>query len=309
MEPRSNEHLSAERLQAFLERELPGGEVARVEEHLATCARCTEELDGWRLLFEDLSGLAAHAPTVGFRERVLAAVELPGRLSLAARLRRRAGALVARPSGEHVAGERLQDLLDGSLPTRRLARVHAHLDDCAACAGELEAWRSVYARLAGLEGFAPAPGFAERVMVRLRATPAALRVAAWRRALVAARRFVPRTRRAWATISGIALTPAVTVALVIYTVFSHPTLTPQALASFVLWKLTDLFAAGSSALAAATLDGAQILGVDVFVRTLIDAPFIVAAGALAYSVVSVLALRVLYKNLMGGGRYARLSLR
>jgi hypothetical protein len=35
----------------------------------------------------------------------------------------------------------------------------------------------------------------------------------------------------------------------------------------------------------------------------------VAAGALAYSVVSVLALRVLYKNLMGGGRYARLSLR
>jgi hypothetical protein len=101
----------------------------------------------------------------------------------------------------------------------------------------------------------------------------------------------------------------VTAALVIYTVFSHPTLTPQALASFVVWKLNDLFAAGWSALASTALEGAQLMGVDSFVRAFLDAPWVVAGGALLYSVVSVLALRVLYKNLLGGRRYARLSLR
>jgi anti-sigma factor RsiW len=308
MEQRTHEHLSAERLQAFLEGELPAGEVGPVEAHLAGCSRCTEELDTWRVLFHDLSALPQHLPSRGFGERVIAAVERPERLSLVARLRRRAGAFAPQPLSEHVASERLQDLLDGDLPARHVARVRAHVDTCAACTGELDAWRGVYARLSALDGFAPAPGFAERVLARLRAAPAVTRVPAWRRALATAGRFVPKTRRAWAAISGIAVTPAVTGALVLYTVFSHPTLTLQALSSFVIWKLTDVFTAAWGVLSTAALDAGQLVGLGSFVNALIDAPWAVAGGALAYSVLSVLALRVLYKNLLGGRRYARLSI-
>jgi hypothetical protein len=120
-------------------------------------------------------------------------------------------------------------------------------------------------------------------------------------------RFVPRTRRAWAALSGVALTPAVTVGLVLYTVFSHPTLTPQALVSFVVWNISDLLSAAGGVLATVALDAGQAIGVDAVVRTLFEAPFMLAGGALAYSLVSALALRVLYKNLLGGRRYARVS--
>ena len=48
----SNEHMSAQRLQAFLEGELPHREHARMEEHLADCARCSAECATWRVLFD-----------------------------------------------------------------------------------------------------------------------------------------------------------------------------------------------------------------------------------------------------------------
>jgi hypothetical protein len=60
-------------------------------------------------------------------------------------------------------------------------------------------------------------------------------------------------------------------------------------------------------MATAALDVSQAVGVDSLVRALFDAPFMLAGGALAYSVVSALALRVLYKNLLSGRRYARVS--
>jgi anti-sigma factor RsiW len=321
MSNRSNEHTSAERLQALLDGALPTRERARVEEHLAACPRCSEELEGWRVLFEDLAALPRLVPAEGFRNRVMASVELPGHVPFVERLRRGLLAVLPSPRPDHPAAERLQDYVDGSLAARQVARLGAHLEGCTACSAEVDAWRAVYARLGGLESFAPREGFADRVMaaVRLPAlapavgtvpgarTPGGLRLPDWRRGLAVVGRFVPRTRRAWAAISGVALTPAVTLALVLYTVFSHPTLTPQALASFVVWKVSDLLAAAWGVLAGVALDAGQAIGVDALVRTLFDAPFILAGGALAYSVVSALALRVLYKNLLGGRRHARLS--
>jgi len=308
-EPTTREHLSAERMQAFLDGDLPTGEVGSVEAHLATCARCAEEFQTWRVLFGDLAGLPAHAPSRGFGERVLAAVERPERLGVAARVGRWVAGLGPHPRDAHVSSARLQDLLDGGLPARQVARVRAHVDGCSACAHELDAWRSVYARLSGMEGFQPSPGFAERVLARLAAAPVAVRLPAWRRALATAQRYVPRTRRAWAAISGVAVTPAVTCALVLYTVFSHPTLTPQALVSFALWQVTDLLASAWGAVSATAVNLGQGAGLGSVLGTLVDAPWVVAGGALAYSLVSVLALRVLYKNLMGGRRHAHLSFR
>jgi hypothetical protein len=179
----------------------------------------------------------------------------------------------------------------------------------------------VYARLGGLGRFAPREGFADRVMaaVRLRVPAAAgavparaptlagLRLPDWRRALATVGRYVPKTRRAWATISGVAVTPAVTAGLVLYSVFSHPTITPHALASFAAWKLTDGFSAAWTAVGDLALDGAQVLGLDAVARTLLDAPLLLAGGALIYSAVSALALRVLHKNLSGSRGHARPS--
>jgi len=327
MGSRSNSHVSAERLQAFLDDALSKRERAGIEEHVSACTRCADELESWRGLFDDLAALPRHAPPDEFRSRVLASLEASADRAHARPLAERfRGSLLARlPSARpaHPSDERLQDFVDGALPARQVARVATHLEGCATCRSEVEAWRSVWVGLSRLEGFAPREGFAERVMAGVRvSSPAAgsapakaarsatllgLRLPDWRRGLAVIGRFVPRTRRAWAALAGIAVTPAVTAGLLLFTVFSHPTLTPQALASFGVWKLSELVAAAWAAVASVALDSAQVLGADTLVRALFDAPFMLVGGALTYSAVTALALRVLYKNLSGNRRHARLS--
>lgn len=393
----SNEHLSAERLQAFLEGELPPREAARAEEHLAGCARCSAECEAWRLLLADLgqlpslrpdpgfaervmsgvrgaevasSPLAAaarehvgevdlleyldgtlgprragrvelhlaacptcadeakawsalldrldaverFAPSGGFADRVLAGVRVPERLPLAARIRARAAALLATWADGHVDGGRLQDYVEGALPARQLARIRTHVEGCAACASEAEAWSGILERLGALERFAPGDGFQARVMAGVRVpapVAAASRVAPWARALAYVRRWTPRTRRAWAAISGAAVTPAVTGGLVLWAVFSHPGLTLGTLASFLWWQVADLASAGWAAVSGGALESAELFGVYSLFEALASAPTLAAGGAVAYSLVSALALRVLYKNIISNrppeGRYVRVQ--
>ena len=297
MKQQSETHLSAERMQAFLEGDLPARERGPIEEHLAGCARCSAELEGWRVLFADLSALASPAPRADFADRVMARVQIPA-------------------AADHLAADVLQDFIDGLLPARRVARVRAHLDACPSCAHELVGWQGVVGALGRLERFAPREGFAARVMAAVRlptAVPAAARASVWTtagaRALVLARRMVPRTRRAWAALSGVAVTPAVIFGLVFYTIFSHPTLTVQALASFALWQLGDLFALGWNAVAGTALELGSILGTGSVIDLIAGSPLLVAGGALAYSAVAAIALRVLYKNLFANRRHVRLSTR
>ena len=73
----SNEHLSAEVLQAFLEGDLPGREGASVAQHLGSCARCDSELEVWRSLFSELGSLPSRRPSEGFRDRVMAEARCP----------------------------------------------------------------------------------------------------------------------------------------------------------------------------------------------------------------------------------------
>ena len=153
-------HLSAEQLQAFLDGELPEREALAAEEHLAGCARCASELDGWRVLFDDLGtmrGADSFTPSLGFAERVMADVVVPG-------------------LGEHVSTELLQDFLDGALAARRAHPVEEHLRACAPCTAEADAWLALSRRLEQLESFAPSDAFSERVMaaVEIRARSTAL---------------------------------------------------------------------------------------------------------------------------------------
>jgi hypothetical protein len=219
----------------------------------------------------------------------------------------------------HVTSELLQDVADGLVPARRVARVRAHVDGCSTCARELDGWQGVIEKLERLERFAPGEGFAARVTAAVRArfaAPVPIRagarapvwVALGTRALVFARRFVPRTRRAWAALSGVAVTPAAIFALVAYVVFSHPTLTPQALGSFLLWQLGDLFSSVWSSIAESGLELASAGAAGSLLDLVASSPVLVAGGAIVYSALAAVALRVLYKNLITN-RYVRVTTR
>jgi anti-sigma factor RsiW len=315
----SQEHLSAELIQAFLEGALPKRERVRAEEHLAGCARCAGEVEAWRNLFAELGELPLLRPHEGFADRVMVGVRIPEALPVAARVRQAIRSWMpgaAHPG--HVPGTRLQDFVEGVLPGRQAARVQLHLDDCRSCSAEAHQWRGVLASLQGLERFAPAEGFAARVMdqVRLPATVAApapsreILVAA-RRAFASAGRLVPRSRQAWATLSGIAVTPMVTIGLVLYSVFSHPTLTPGALLSFVGWKATAFATMAWEATSAALLQSAGLFKLYSILDALVAAPAALAGGFIVFSCLMAGATWVLYKNLIAtpsvDGRYARAS--
>lgn len=168
-----HEHLPAERLQAFLEGELSKRERAVVEEHLAACARCSAELDGWRVLFDGLGELTPHRPHQGFAERVMADVQLPEPLPLAARVRGRLEAGIAGTADEHLTTESIQDFLEGSFGPRRTRRIEAHLAACEPCSLEVDTWAVVFRDLGGLRSFAPRTGFAEKVMAQVDMTHSA----------------------------------------------------------------------------------------------------------------------------------------
>lgn len=304
-----DKHPSEDLLQAFLDGDVPKRERRRIEEHVASCTRCSDELAHWRSLFEDLDALPAHRPSADFEARVMAGVRVPEEMPWAARVKSRLIGLVPEIRPEHLPTEILQDLAEGSLAPRRVARAEAHLEACPSCAAELRSWATVMERLSGLERFAPAEGFADRVMVgfeaaRARETVEAVSTApvktpSWSRALATAKRFVPRTRRAWAAISGAAVTPAVTFGLVLWAVFSHPTLTPQALASFAFWQLGDLVSAAWTGLLSGGLEAARITGLDGLVSAMVEAPTVTVAAFVSYAVAFSAAVRILYKNLIG----------
>lgn len=304
------QHLGAEEFQALLEGELPAGERARVEEHLAACARCAAELDGWKVLFRDLAELPVLAPSPAFRDQVLKGVVLPQPLSLAARVRALVGLGHAT---RHVDGDRLQDFAEGSLPVRQAARVRSHLETCPTCAAQAASWHTTFAHLRALERLGPAAGFADRVMAQVRVpAPVPERVPEWRRALAWVSGLVPRSRRAWAAVSGVAVTPGVTLGLVLWTLASHPTLTPGAFASFLWWKASDLAGTAWEAVAGRALESAGLFEAYSFLGSLPWSPTALAGALVALSLGTVAATWVLYRNLFtphaGDGRVAHAPL-
>jgi hypothetical protein len=244
----------------------------------------------------------------------MAEVRPPEVVTLAARVRARIASLLPVSPERHLDTGHVNDFLDEMLPARQMARVRTHLGACPSCATEVAGWRTLLARLDDLERLGPGRQFTDRVMAGVR-VPVAItgpaKTPVWSPALAYARRFVPQTRRAWAAISGVAVTPAAIVGVVFYAVFSHPTLTPEALASFVWWQVTDLAMLGLTTLSDAALESAQLFGAYSLFETLAAAPLLLTSGLLAYSVLSGLALRVLYRNLIANrpmdGRYAHVS--
>lgn len=310
-----NSHVPGEVLQDFLEGSLAARRAERIESHLTRCSSCTSEADAWLRVMRRLDALPSFEPGEGFTDRVLAEVDMPQRMPLAARIREAVDSLLGSSMPTHVPAGILQDFVDAALPQAAMARVEAHVGDCHRCAAELRSWQGVAARLGTLDRYEPAPDFAHRVMVGLRTAEVAAPAPAWTRWAHAARsrvrRFVPETRQAVAALSGAAVTPMVVVGLAVWAVMSHPAVTFRSLASFAWWQLTDVVGATFSATAALMTRNAEVFGLLSILDSLASAPALVAGGALAYTMICALALRVLYKNLLAqrshGGRHPHVS--
>jgi anti-sigma factor RsiW len=310
----SKAHLTAERIQAFLDEALSEAERAEVQEHATFCGRCQAELETWQLLYFELGELPELSPAPNFRDRVLAGLDTAvpaaaGENRLLGWLRR--GAVRA---AEHLDPERLQDYVEGLLPARQMARVSAHLDSCGVCRSEEAQWRGLIQGIEQLPVMAPSSAFAGRVMGQVRLGRLVRPVAARNvrgRALAWVGRLIPQTQRTWAVISGIAFTPITVVALLTYAVFSNPLVTPAGLASFLWWRISS----GATAMMGFLADGLLESPVAFFAYSGLDllagAPAITAMIAVSFSALTGLATWVLYRNLMTtrtvDGKYARAS--
>ena len=316
----ANMHLTAERIQAFLDGALAKEESAQVEEHATFCGSCQAELDTWRLLYSELSALPELAPSEGFATRVLAELEVPGPAAVLVPATAEHGVFgwlhsrLAKPV-RHVGPERLQDYIEGFLPRPQMARVEAHLGECGACRAEEGAWRELVRRIETLPELAPSAGFARRVMAQVRigrlvrepvVASTRTRVLAW------AGRRLPRTQKAWAVMSGVAVTPATVVALLVYTVFSNPTLTPGYLASFLWWQVTGAASAGAGVAADMLFESPLMFYAYSTLEALAGAPALAAAVAVTFAAATSLSGWVLYRNLFPtstvDGQYATASI-
>jgi len=326
---RPKTHLTAERIQAFLDDALSRDDRAEVQEHATFCGRCQAELETWQLLYSELGALPELSPAPSFRERVLAgldtavptaaAVPAPAHAEnpLFGWLRRRAVR-----AAEHLAPERLQDYVEGLLPARQMARVSAHLEACGGCRAEEEQWRSLIHGIEQLPVMVPSGAFASHVMGQIRigrlVRPAAAttahgpaRVLAWAGHWAGswAGRLVPRTQKAWAVISGVAFTPVTVFALLAYAVFSN--VTPGNLASFVWWRISDGAVALSGFLANGLVESLLAFYAYSALDFVVTAPAVTAMVAVSFTAATTLAGWVLYRNLKTtrtvDGAYARAS--
>lgn len=300
-----NRHLTAERIQALLDGHLSDGEFADAQEHVVFCSRCHADLEAWQLLYAELGGLAEIGPSSDFAARVLE--HLPTHAeTLSWRQRVRAWIAVrGRNAMEHLSPERLQDYIQGLVPARQVARIEAHLSGCTACRSDVATWQELFEGLGTLDSMEPADGFYERVMAQHRVLqlveawePVAARVGAF--ALV--RRLVPRTRRAWAAVAGLAVPPITIGSVLLFEVFSNPALTPGYLASFLSWKVTELGTALGSRLMDGAVESAATFQAYAVIDHLSGSPLIALAGAVVFAALSASAAWILYANLVHSRR-------
>jgi hypothetical protein len=102
--------------------------------------------------------------------------------------------------------------------------------------------------------------------------------------------------------------PTITMAALVYLLFSRPLLTPGAFGSYFLWKASDLFASVINGISSWAGDNPLVLQAYARVESLIGDPLILGVGGLLFSLFSAAALWVLYKNLIvtqSDDRYAR----
>ncbi len=305
-------HLTSEQIQEFLDQQLNRKEEAVIREHLSACTHCQGEVESWGLLFSDLGNLSELNPGPAFLGDVMR--QAPVRETVKARPR---GWLAARKTRRHeephIPPASIQDYLEGLLLPQPSARVEAHLVSCSSCRAEVEGWKDLMGSLGPLGHFAPAPGFAERVMAQVMVpAPVAVRrrgLASLPAAILAwTRRTLPQTRHGWAVAGGVASAPTITLLTLIYLVFSRPLVTLGTFGSYLLWKASAFFDSAVGLAASIISENGILLSLFSVFEPVFRSPVLIGLGGLVFSLFSAGALWVLYKNLLvtpTDDRYAR----
>lgn len=295
-------HPSPDEIQDYLEGELSARQEAWVRGHLDVCARCREEVQDWKVLFHDLADLAELAPGDGFSEGVLArlgpapAPALRGRWWSLGLLRRW-------EAGRHLSHSAFQEYLEGRLGRRAQARADAHLAACSTCRVKMTAWQRLWRKLAGLEHFAPRPGFADSVLLHLRAQavesggsvryPAAAS-ARWARG---AQSLLPLSPRSWAVAGGVAMVPALLVASLAWEIFSHPLVSIEATVTYLTWKASSALAAALAAAGGGPAGNLLLAMLYALFQGATQAPWLIGAGSFFFSASCAGSAWLLYRHL------------
>lgn len=216
----------ATRLFAYLDGELSPAHRAAFEAEVAADPALRSELRVFRSIFASMKHMESHSPPPDLEVSVIAALQT--RPTPLHRLWNWfAGSLHAPPPGPFDA------ILDGRLTTRQAATLSSLAARDAEAARVLAGWRRLGRELSRLPEFAPAAGFADRVMARVRVPePSRSRAGA----LARLRGLWPRRQERLAAASGIAFGPTAAVAGMAYLLFANnPLVTLSNLGSF-LWN-------------------------------------------------------------------------
>jgi anti-sigma factor RsiW len=119
-------------------------------------------------------------------------------------------------SPAHLTEWTLEQLAEGTLPASEMGAATEHLNRCARCTSELEAYRVLVEALSELPRFAPSPAFADEVMTRVRIAPASDPV--YTRVVA----LLPRTRRGWGMLVAAAVAPALPLIALVAWLLSQP---------------------------------------------------------------------------------------
>ena len=143
---------------------------------------------------------------------------------------------------DHLETQTLAQLAEGTLQSAEAVEARVHLDRCARCSTELEAFTSLFGSLGELPRFAPSPAFADAVMARVRIAPQESPALAW------LRRLAPTSRRGWILLAVASVAPALPIFALVIWLLTQPLLTPA-----TLWQWTLLRAQAASQTSAAWL--------------------------------------------------------
>jgi len=214
------------------------------------------------------------------------------------------------PAPAHPPSERLQDFVEGALPTATAARIRVHLQGCDPCRTEVEEWRTLFASLGTLPGLQPGPSFADRVMGALPAgggegwvmapspAPSPSRTGFPGQLAARVRVLVGGTGRIRALAGAVVAAPAAVAALALWFVASHPLLTPGHLLSFALWRAGDAVGATTAWVGSALLESGATLRLMELVGMLLGAPALTVLGVLGFCVAMVGSVWVLHRFLL-----------
>jgi anti-sigma factor RsiW len=219
-------HLDALQMQALLDGDLSAAQAADAQAHLEACEACRGEWVQWQALFGALDEVGSVAPSAMFEQRVMAAHAAAQSKVLAPRT--------------HLSPALLQEHAEGLLRGRAARQATEHLAACEECRTELAAFSAVSLRLGELASLAPSSGFQERVLAAHRlemltalSMPQPARSTLRARMRHMARSLSGNSPRTWATVTGIALGPAILLALFVRAIFAHPLVTTETLLTFI----------------------------------------------------------------------------